>query len=98
MLKITACLCEYEMAPGTRLEKTLDVVSEMEAELFPLIGNGEITSITSSAGYSGGSSGNLSGNNVAQITVDLEEVKDGRTRSIPEIIEDVKNILKKVPA
>ncbi len=86
-----------EMAPGTRLEKTLDVVSEMEAELFPLIGNGEITSITSSAGYSGGSSGNLNGNNVAQITVDLEEVKDGRTRSIPEIIEEVKDILKKVP-
>ena len=88
---------DVETAPGTTLEKTTDIVGKMEDTIIPRIGNGEILSVTSSIGFAGGSSGNSTGNNVAQITVDLSERKDGRTRSIAEIMDDVKKEVLMVP-
>ncbi|MDC7227720.1 MAG: efflux RND transporter permease subunit [Spirochaetales bacterium] len=88
---------DIEMAPGTTLEKTTSVVSRMEEKLTPSIGNGEIVSITSSIGFAGGSSGNSSGNNIAQITVDLTERSEGRTRSIARIMDDSRGGILEIP-
>ncbi len=88
---------DIEMAPGTPLEKTTEVVSRIEDKIYPYIGNGEIVSLTSSIGFSGGTSGNTSGNNIAQITVDLTERSEGRKRSISSIMNDTRTIVLEVP-
>lgn len=88
---------DIEMAPGTTLEKTTSVVSKIEDRIFPYIGKGEIVSITSSVGFAGGSSGNSSGNNIAQITVDLKERNEGRSRSIARIMDDTRISVLEVP-
>ena len=85
------------MAPGTTLEKTTSVVSKIENKIEPYIGNGEIVSMTSSVGFAGGSSGNTTGNNIAQIVVDLTERKEGRTRSIARIMDDTRVAVLEVP-
>ena len=88
---------DIEMAPGTTVEKTTGVVSRIEDKISPYIGNGEIVSITSSVGFAGGSSGNSSGSNIAQITVDLTERSEGRTRSIARIMDDARTGVLEVP-
>ena len=88
---------DIELAPGTTLGKTTEVVAEMEKKIEPYIGNGEIVSMTSSIGFSGGSSGNTTGNNVAQITVDLTERSEGRKRSIARIMDDTRIGILEVP-
>jgi len=82
---------DLELAPGTPLEKTNRVVADYENEIVPLIGNGEIVSVISSVGLSSGGSGNTVQSNVAQITVDLAERDEGRTRSITEIMDEVQS-------
>ena len=88
---------DIEMAPGTTLEKTTSVVSKIENKIEPYIGNGEIVSMTSSVGFAGGSSGNTTGNNIAQIVVDLTERREGRTRSIARIMDDTRVAVLEVP-
>ena len=88
---------DIELSPGTTLDKTTSVVSEIEEKIKPFIGNGEIVSMTSSVGFASGNSGNSSGNNIAQITVDLTERSEGRTRSIARIMDDVRGGVLAVP-
>ncbi|MBI9107597.1 MAG: efflux RND transporter permease subunit [Spirochaetales bacterium] len=88
---------DIEMAPGTTLDKTTSVVSKIEDRISPYIGNGEIVSITSSIGFAGGNSGNTTGNNIAQITVDLAERSEGRSRSIARIMDDARISVLEVP-
>ncbi len=88
---------DIEMVPGTTLEKTTEVVSKIEDKIKPFIGNDEIVSVTSSIGFSGGSSGNTTGNNIAQITVDLTERSEGRKRSIARIMDDTRTAVLEVP-
>lgn len=88
---------DIEMAPGTPREKTAAVVSEMEDLLLPRIGGTEVSSITGTVGFLSGSSGNSSGDNVAQIVVDLKEAKEGRSRSITAIMDEIQQELIAVP-
>ncbi|MBI9103102.1 MAG: efflux RND transporter permease subunit [Spirochaetales bacterium] len=83
---------DIEMAPGTPSARTLEAVEDFEERLLPLVGNGEVVSILSSVGFSGGQSGNTEKSNLAQITVDLAERSQGRTRSISVIMEDIKQL------
>ena len=74
---------------GTSLAGTDSVVRQFEQILLPKVGNGEILSISSSIGSVSGESGTGTTSNVAQITVDLAEMDDGRTRSIDAIIREI---------
>ncbi len=74
---------------GSSIEATDSVVKEFEKILFSDMYTGEIASISASVGSSTSSvTGNAS--NLAEITVDLYEQSEGRTRSIDAIIEDVR--------
>lgn len=88
---------DIEMIPGTPLEKTDLIVKEYEKVLLPLIGNGEITSINSSVGFLSTTRGNKKQGDVAQILVDLAEQNSGRSRSITQIMESIKNITNHIP-
>ena len=83
---------DIEMPPGTPLSRTLEAVEDFEERLVPLNGNGEVVGILSSAGFSGDQGGNSESASLAQITVDLTERDEGRTRSISVIMEEIKQL------
>ena len=83
---------DIELPAGTTREKTDAVVTQFEQKLVPLIGNGEVISVNSSIGFSSGSSQNVTESNVAQITVDLTEKNEGRTRDIIDIITEAEQL------
>jgi multidrug efflux pump subunit AcrB len=87
---------ELELPPGSPVEKSSSVVAEFEKRLIPLIGNGEVTSISSSIGFMSGDSGNTRKSNAAEIVVDLTEQEE-RKRSIPEIIKEVEALCADIP-
>lgn len=74
---------------GSSIDTTDTVVRQFEEVLLSKLGQGEIVSISSSVGTSSSSTGS-SASNTAEITVDLYEMDEGRTRSIDEIIEEIK--------
>jgi multidrug efflux pump subunit AcrB len=74
---------------GSPISTTDRVVQQFEEVLLAKIGQGEIVSISSSVGSSA-SSITGSSSNLAEITVDLYEMDEGRTRSIDTIIEEIK--------
>jgi multidrug efflux pump subunit AcrB len=88
---------DIDMPPGTNKDETKKLINRFEEYLLPLKGNGEVSNIISSIGYRSGGSDNTRSGNVGQIVVDLEEVKDGRTRAIVEIMDEVKKVLDKIP-
>ena len=73
---------------GTSLDQTNKIVSQYEKILLDKVGNGEIISISTKIGTLGSGEANST---QAQITVDLAEMDEGRTRSIDEIITEVQN-------
>ncbi|MDC7238680.1 MAG: efflux RND transporter permease subunit [Sphaerochaetaceae bacterium] len=73
---------------GTSLDETNKIVAQYENILLDKVGNGEITSISTKIGTLGSGEANST---QAQITVDLSEIDEGRTRSIDEIINEVQN-------
>jgi len=75
---------------GSSLAVTDSVVREFEEILLPKIGKGDVLSISSSIGASSSDSGGTGTTaNEAQITVDLAEIDEGRTRSIDELIHEI---------
>lgn len=86
-----------ELPPGSPIEKTKQITDEYEKKIIPLIGNGEVVSVLSSVGISSGGSGNTIKSNVAQITVDLTERKEGRERSITRIMDEIKKKSSDIP-
>ena len=74
---------------GSSLAMTDAVVREFEAILLPKVGNGEVLSISSSVGAAARDSGTGTTAHVAEITVDLAEMGEGRTRSIEQIIHEI---------
>ncbi len=71
---------------GTSLEQTNKIVAQYEDILLDKVGNGEIISISTKIGTLGSGESNST---QSQITVDLAEMDEGRTRSINEIITEV---------
>ena len=76
---------------GTPFAETNKIVGEYEKVLLPKVGKGEILSISSRIGSQTGSDSSKTSSTVAQITVDLAEQGDARTRGIDEIIQEVEN-------
>ena len=88
---------DIEMPAGTTRDRTDQVVRKYEELLFPLIGNGEIVSVSSSIGFQSSQNGNISQGNVAQILVDLTEQNDGRIRPISVIMGESRELTRHVP-
>jgi multidrug efflux pump subunit AcrB len=89
---------EITLPEGTPLNVTNSFISEYEQVLLEKIPEGEILSVSSTIGsQSGGGAGTQNKPNIAQITVDLAEFGEGRTRSIDEIIDEVERDLYYIP-
>ena len=88
---------DIEMPPGTPIEETNRFVARYEERLTPLVGNGEVTGVSSAIGFTSGETENVREANVAQITVDLAEKSEGRTRSIPQIMGEARAQTSDIP-
>ena len=93
----TVFYIDLEMAPGTPLKKTDEILTRYEQALLPLVGQGEVTSLSLAIGFLGGDGGNQTQSNVGQITVDLAERKEGRERSITAIMADARKLTGNIP-
>lgn len=90
-------LIDVTMPPGTPIDRTDQIVSKFENRLIPLVGNGEVTGVNTSVGFMAGESGNSEASSVAQITVDLAEIDDGRIRSISAIMAEAREMTDDIP-
>ena len=88
---------DITMPPGTTLERTDEVLSQYEERILPLIGNGEVANVAVSVGFLAGDSSNSEAGAVGQITVDITDEADGRVRSIPAIMEDIRWSVSDIP-
>ncbi|MCF7929292.1 MAG: efflux RND transporter permease subunit [Spirochaetales bacterium] len=88
---------DVEMPVGTPREKTDQVVSRYEDRIIPLVGNGEIVSVSSTIGYLSSESSASAGNNVAQLIVDITETSEGRSRSLLTIMNEVEKLCSDIP-
>jgi len=88
---------DIEMPAGTTRDRTDHVVRQFEEKLFPLRGNGEVVSISTSIGFLSSQNGNTSQGNVAQILVDLTEQDEGRERSISTVMGDIRELTRFIP-
>lgn len=93
----TQFFVNIKLPVGTPREVTNKVASRFEDKLLSLVGKGEVVSLTSTVGFLQSDDEWLTQSNVAQITVDINEKKEGRTRSLDEIIADMKKITSEIP-
>ncbi len=78
---------EITTPQGSTLQSTNQIVTAYEEVLLQKVGNGEILSISTNIG---GSESGGTNTTEAKIVVDLAEMDQGRTRSIEEIIDEIK--------
>lgn len=95
--EFTMFFVDLELPIGTPRSVTNRVASRFEERLLPLIGNGEIHSITTQVGFMAADDDWVTNSNVAQITVDVVERKEGRERPIRRIMDDIKAMCSDIP-
>ncbi len=88
---------DIELPAGATQDKTESLVAEYERTIMPLVGRGEIISLSSSVGFSSTATGSVVKSNVAQIVVDIVEQDRGRTRPITSIMQDVRELTADIP-
>lgn len=88
---------DIDLPAGANRDRTGAAVRAFEERVMPLRGNGEVVNVLSSVGFRSGGSGGTSAGNVGQIVVDLTEVKEGRTRPIAVIMDEVKALCADIP-
>lgn len=88
---------DIEMPAGTTIDRTDKVVRQYEEKLFPLTGNGEVVSVSSTIGFLSSGDGNTSQGNLAQILVDLSEQDEGRKRSISTVMGEIRELTLMIP-
>ncbi len=79
---------DINMPAGTPLEKTNEVVKQFEQRLLPLVGNGEVVAINSRVGFQSVGITNAQDSKSGQLLVDLEEISNGLSRSVQEILDE----------
>lgn len=88
---------DIEMPPGTPIDRTDGFVTAYEERITPLVGNGEVTGVSSAIGFASGETENVREPDVAQITVDLSEQSEGRERSIDTIMAEIRGRTSDIP-
>ncbi len=88
---------DIRMPMGTPREVTNEVATRFEQRLMPLVGNGEVLSITTHVGFMATDNDWVTASHVSQVTVDIAERKDGRERPVAVIMEDVKALCSNIP-
>ncbi len=90
-------MIDIDLPLGTPRSATNTVCNRFEERILPLVGNGEVSSITATVGFKVTDEDWLTQNNYAQITVDITELNEGRKRPVNAIIEEVKEMCKDIP-
>lgn len=80
---------DIKMPPGTPLSVTDQVTRKYEELILPLKGKGEVVAVRSSIGGTTSAFGGAASSDQASILVDLTELQEGRTRPIPQIMEEI---------
>ena len=80
---------EIEMPPGTSLDRTAEVVQRYETHILPRVGDGEVKAVNSAIGFAGGGDTGSRRSNIAQLSVDLTEIDEGRERPIAAIMDEI---------
>lgn len=88
---------DIKLPVGTPRYVTDEVTRRFEERLKPLVGNGEIVSLSTTVGFCITETEWLTNSNYAQITVDVTEKKEGRKRPIITIIDDLKQLCSDIP-
>lgn len=88
---------DIKMPPGTTREETDRIVRLYEEKIFPFWGNGEIVSVSSYVGFTSSNQGNSQSGDLAQILVELTEKNQGRERSIPLIMGEIREETRHIP-
>lgn len=87
---------DVTMPPGTRLEKTLQVLQQLEAKVRSGLKRDETRAVVSYAGEQFTDSGPLFGEENGQIFVSLEPDAPGR-RGVDEVIDGLREAIRSVP-
>jgi multidrug efflux pump subunit AcrB len=82
---------------GTPRSMTDRVTQRYEERLIPLIGNGDIVSISTTVGFLQTDTEWITQSNVAQIVVDVTEQNEGRERPIIVIMRELKRFCNDIP-
>lgn len=88
---------DIKLPVGTPRHVTDEVTFRFEERLKPLIGNGEIVSLSTTVGFCITETEWLTHSNYAQITIDVTEKKEGRKRPITAIMDDLKELCSDIP-
>lgn len=88
---------DIKLPIGTPRYVTDEVTQRFEERLKPLVGNGEIVSLSSTVGFCITETEWLTASNYSQVTVDVTERKEGRERPISAIIDDFKQLCADIP-
>ncbi len=83
---------DVEMPTGTPLPRTDGFLRRYEERILPLVGNGEVVSVSTFVGFAGDENENVRNAQVGQLLVDLIETDDGRERGITEIMSEIQGI------
>jgi multidrug efflux pump subunit AcrB len=88
---------DIEMPPGTNTRKTDETVREFERRILTLSGNGEVKGVVAYSGLKTADGGPAERGNHGQILVDLMETKNGRRRSVTDIMAGIKTLCGDIP-
>ncbi len=90
-------MVDIQLPVGTPRESTENIAKRFEDRLMPLVGNGEVISLSTTVGFLIGETEWLTQSNVAQITVELEKRQEGRKRPVPVIMRELQEMCNNIP-
>jgi multidrug efflux pump subunit AcrB len=93
----TQFFVDIKLPVGTPRYVTDEITQRFENRLMPLIGNGEVVSLSSTVGFCITETEWITQSNYSQITVDITEKKEGRERPINAIMKDIKQMCGDIP-
>jgi multidrug efflux pump subunit AcrB len=93
----TQFFVDIKLPIGTPRSVTDSICVRFEERLHPLIGNGEIVSLSSTVGFMQTDAEWITQSNVAQIVVDVAEQEDGRKRPIIVIMQELEELCVDIP-
>ncbi len=88
---------EAQMPTGTPPDRTEAFLRAYEQRILPLLGQGDVVGVSSFVGFQSQDGDARTQGNRGQIVVDLSERSEGRLRSIPVIMDEIKKMTEDIP-